>query len=419
MTKVYDVAIVGAGPAGLMAAITAAQDGLRVLVLEGQEKLGAKLLLSGGGRCNITNLRVSEKDYQSGYPRTVRNILRTFPPERVRAFFRELGVEMILEEGAKFFPKAQSAKAVLQALLQKAENLPVAIETGKKVATIYFASGFFHLNTGEKEYLSKTVVICTGGLSYPATGSNGSGYHLAKIFGHSIIPTTPALVPLLTDDPEWKGLAGITVPVRLSLRNDGETAAMSGGAMLFTHFGFSGPAILDISGAWLRFSLKRKQLWADFLPGISGEDFLKKLTHAVVVHPRRSWKRFFSQYFPERLTEILLKKTGIHSATHISQSSREQRQSVAHQIKHFDLRVSGSLGYEKAEVTAGGVNLQEVDSKTLESQLQSGIFFAGEVLDVDGRIGGFNFQWAWASGFTVGKAIRRNLRHQGGEPSGR
>jgi len=415
----WDVIIVGAGPAGLMTAITAAQGGLRVLILDSQEKIGAKLLISGGGRCNITNLKVSENDYQCGNPRTVRNVLRAFPPEKVLSFFKTLGVEMVLEEGTKYFPKAQSAKVVLHALLQKAGELHVAIEKGKKVATLYFSGGVFHLSAGGSEYLSKTVVICTGGLSYPGTGSDGSGFELAKALGHSVVPTTPALVPLLTEDADWKQLAGITLPVRLTFSVDGKTLAASEGAFLLTHFGFSGPAILDISGAWTRFTLGQKELSADFLPRVSETELFHEMNGVAVQHPKRGWKRFFEKYFPERLNEVLLKKLGLNPGAPVSQSSKKDRETAVRRLKHFPLQVSDALGYEKAEVTAGGVDLEGVDGKTLESKSRPGLYFAGEILDVTGRIGGFNFQWAWASGFVVGQALWRKLSHQEPTSSGR
>lgn len=407
----WDGIIVGAGPAGLMTAITAAENGLRVLVLDSKEKIGAKLLISGGGRCNITNLWVSEKDYQTGDPRTVRNILRAFSSEQTRRFFQDLGVEMVLEEGSKFFPKAQSAGAVLEALLQKVRDLAIVIEKGKKVAAISFANGVFCLSAGGKEYLSKTVVLCTGGLSYPGTGSDGSGYELAKIFGHTIIPTTPALVPLLADDPGWKSLAGITLPVRLTFLNDKKMVATSEGALLLTHFGFSGPSVLDISGAWTRFSLSEKKLLADFLPTVSEAELLAEITQTAIRHPKRGWKRFFEKYFPERLVNILLQKLEVDLIMPMSQASKKNREVFIRRLKHFPLSITGTLGYEKAEVTAGGVDLAEVDPKILESKLRPGLFFSGEILDVDGRIGGFNFQWAWASGFVVGQALGRKVFH--------
>ena len=406
----WDVIVIGAGPAGLMSAITCARGKLRTLVLDSKETIGAKLLISGGGRCNVTNLKAGEKDYQTGEPRAVRNILRAFPPERTLEFFKEFGVEMVLEEGTKFFPESQSAKTVLQALVRAAGHSGVVIEKGKKIQTVSKERGLFRVSGKDFEYSAKTLVISTGGLSYPGTGSDGSGYALANSLGHTIIPTAPALVPLLTNDPDWKNISGITLPAELSILVEGKKTARSEGALLFTHAGFSGPAVLDISGPWLRCRAKRKELLVNFLPCFREADLSAELAKLVARHPDRSWKRFLAQYFPERLAEILLKKHGTDPRMRLDQMSKKDRVSFIRSLFRWPVEVVGSQGYEKAEVTSGGVDLKDVDAKTLESKHCRGLFFAGEILDVDGRIGGFNFQWAWASGSVAGQTIVRGFR---------
>ena len=407
--KSWDVVIIGAGPAGLMAAISCAGGGLRTLVLDGSKTIGAKLLISGGGRCNVTNLKVSEKDYQSSAPRTVRNILRAFPPERALGFFKEYGVEMVLEEGAKYFPEAQSSKVVLQALLLASRRAGVVIEQEKKVRTVSREGKAFCASGDGFEYRAPTLLIATGGLSYPGTGSDGTGYALARSLGHSLVPVTPALTPLLTNDPDWKSLAGITLPAGLSIIADGEKIARSEGALLFTHIGFSGPAVLDISGPWLRCEAKHKEIVVNFLPARREPDLWGALAGSDQTHLSRSWKRSLAACLPERLVEVLLRKCGIDPKMSLGQASKKSRESLAHFLFHCPVKVTGAQGYDKAEVTAGGVDLREVDPKNLESKLCPGLFFAGEVLDVDGRIGGFNFQWAWASGTVAGRAILRGF----------
>ena len=407
--KVWDAVIVGAGPAGLMAGITCARGKLRTLVLDGKEKIGAKLLISGGGRCNVTCLKATEQDFQSGEPRTVRNILRAFPPERTLAFFKELGVEMVLEEGTKYFPEDQSARSILAALLLAAHNSGVVIAKSQKVEKISKESDRFRISGEKFDHLSKTLLICTGGLSYPGTGSDGSGYALAKSLGHSIVPTQPALTPLLTNDPDWKRLSGITLPVALAMIVDDKRIARSEGALLFTHLGFSGPAVLDMSGPWLRCDAKQKKIVVSFLPGYAEAELSAEFANMATEHPDRSWKRFLAKYFPEHLVEVLLQKSQINAASRFDQTSKKDREIFIRKLFAFPILVTGFQGYEKAEVTSGGVDIREVDSKTLESRLCPGLFFAGEILDVDGRIGGFNFQWAWASGAVAGQTILRQL----------
>lgn len=408
--KNWDVVIVGAGPSGFMAAITCAREGVRVLLLDAKETIGAKILISGGGRCNISSLKAEEKDYRTGAPRTVRNILRAFPSNRTLDFFKELGVDMVLEEKTKYFPKAQSAKFVLQALVRAAEDAGVVVAKGKRVRTVSFRDGRFQITGSDFTYAAQAVVIATGGLSYPETGSDGSGYALASSFGHSIVPTAPALAPLMTNDSDWTGLAGITLPVKLSIVTNGKSVAQSHGPLLLTHTGFSGPAVLDISGSWMRCEEEDKKLIGDFLPDLGEAALLASLEKNAAEHSSRTWKRVLALYLPERLAEVLLKKSGIDPKARFDQIPKKEKNAFFRSLFHWPLPVAGAFGYEKAEVTSGGVDLNEVDAKTLESKRCPGLFFAGEILDVDGRIGGFNFQWAWASGAVAGRSIAAKFR---------
>jgi hypothetical protein len=299
---------------------------------------------------------------------------------------------------------------VLQALLLASRNTGVVIEKKKRVDSISKGDDLFRVSGDGFEYLAQKLVIATGGLSYPGTGSDGSGYALAKLLGHASVSTTPALTPLLTDDPEWRILAGITLPVELSILADEKKIAQSEGALLFTHVGFSGPAVLDISGSWLRCKADRKELVVNFLLGLGESVLAAEFAKLAAEHGDRSWKKSLTNYFPERLAEVLLRKSAIDPKTRMDQTSRKERGAFLRSLFRFPVNVVGAQGYEKAEVTAGGVDLKEVDAKTLESKLCPGLFFAGEVLDVDGRIGGFNFQWAWASGTVVGQTLLRKSR---------
>ena len=416
--KLWDVAVVGAGAAGLMTAIVAAkQSGAPILLLDSREKIGAKILMSGGTRCNVTNQRVTEKDFESENKRVLRDVLKTFSSEKAAEFFRELGVDLVVEPGGKYFPSTHSARTVLDALQRECEKRGVHLAAGAKITKITREGNNFILDgAAESSWHAKTVVICTGGLSYPASGSDGTGYEIAKSFGHSLIFTTPALTPLQTDDADWKSLSGVSLPVRLTLWSGSKKEAVFEDSFLFTHFGFSGPAALNISRHWVRREEKSsRKLTGNFLPSETEEDFRKALAAAAKKYPNQRLKSFVSEKAPERFTEVFLRKLGIPDAVILNQLKRGERELLIRSLFHFPLSVTGVVGYGKAEATAGGVDLREVDPKTLESKLQPGLFFAGEILDVDGRIGGFNFQWAWSSGFVAGRAAARyNDTQQGG-----
>jgi predicted Rossmann fold flavoprotein len=409
---VYDVIIVGAGAAGLMTAIQAAEGGLSVLLLEGQKKVGAKILMSGGTRCNVTNKSVSEKDFNSEQIIYVRNVLRSFTNTDTIGFFKDLGVEMVLEPTGKYFPSTHSGKTILEALLRKvnsAKNVTLLCE--HKVKAAGRDEGVFILKGDHFHYHGRNIVLTTGGLSYPSTGSDGTGFRLAQSFGHSMIETSPALTPLTTNDEDSKYLSGITQEVRLTLMTDGQRHFSCRESFLFTHFGFSGPAALDISRHYLR-ALGPKQIIANFIPDHDENSLQKYLGTVQQDSPRKTLKNVLIELMPQRLADLILKKAGIEAALRMNQLDKAARQRLITQCVYYPLDVTGVLGYSKAEVTAGGIDWAEINPKTLESKLVPGLFFAGEILDVDGRIGGFNFQWSWASGFTAAHALRRSSHEQ-------
>ncbi|MSR77188.1 MAG: NAD(P)/FAD-dependent oxidoreductase [Candidatus Omnitrophica bacterium] len=395
---IWDITIIGAGAAGLMTAIHATGGNRRVLLLDSKERIGAKILMSGGTRCNVTNLQVDVKDFQSEHPRVVRNILSAYPSSKAVNFFESIGVILALEEGGKFFPETQSAKTVLEGLLSEVKNRNVDLVTGRRVESVEVDLASFHIRGKGFEYESKTVVICTGGLSYPGTGSDGKGYEIARHFGHSLIETMPALTPLSTNDPDWKSLSGLSLFCRLVLKTGVKERASYEDSFLFTHFGFSGPSVLDISRHWLHWKKEEPILTANFLPKETEETLRATLLEMTTEHFDWTLKRFLCEKLPERLVEIILKKSSIPKDQRLKQLKKEAREVLIRNLFRMPLSITGVFGYQKAEVTAGGVTLDDLDPRTLESKRQPGLFFAGEVVDVDGRIGGFNFQWAWASG---------------------
>ena len=402
---IYDVIIVGAGAAGMMTAIKSAEGGMRVLVLEGQKKAGAKILMSGGTRCNLTNKAVSEKDFNSEHIVYVRHVLRAFSNTQAIEFFKELGVDLVLEPTGKYFPVTNSGKTVLEALLRRINpQKNITFLCGHKVQAVGFNQELFIVKGEGFDFNGKNIVLTTGGLSYPSSGSDGTGFRLAQSFGHSMVETCPALTPLLTRDNNLKSLSGITLEAKLTLFIDNKKQFSCEGSFLFTHFGFSGPVVLDISRHWLK-AHGRKQIFINFIPDYDENSWGEYLRELGTKNPHKTLRSVLIEAMPQRLAEILIQKAGLEASLIMNQLDKASRQRLIHQCVHYPLDVTGVLGYSKAEVTAGGVDFAQVDPKTLASKLRPGLFFAGEILDVDGRIGGFNFQWAWASGHVVAQAL--------------
>jgi predicted Rossmann fold flavoprotein len=408
--KIIDLIVIGAGPAGLMAAISAASRGACVLLLEGESSSGKKLLITGGGHCNITNCTVSERDFYSDDPRTVRNVLRVFPVSKTGDFFRTQGLSLTADEDGKMFPQDRKAVSVLGTLLRIVRERKVTLLTRSEVLAICYRHGIFTASGKGFSFSSKAVIVATGGLSYPTTGSRGAGYEIAKAFGHSIVAPSPALVPFETADADWRGLAGITLETVLELFCHGRRLAESRGPLLFTHQGFSGPAVMNLASPWARFGGQGTlAICANFLPQVSEQSLRERLQETTVAKPAMTIKKFLSHDIPERLAGVLLQKSGIVPEKQLANFPKKERELLFRVVRSCVLPVRGPLGYDRAEVTAGGISLKEVNPKTLESNIVPGLFFAGEVLEVDGRIGGFNLQWAWSSGYVAGCAATEKL----------
>jgi predicted Rossmann fold flavoprotein len=374
MSENCDVAVVGAGAAGLMAAIFAARGGARVVALDGAKRLGAKIVISGGGRCNVTHDVVHASDF-NGSRNAIAKILRTFDVPATIAFFADLGVTLKREETGKLFPTTDKARTVLDALLRAAAG--VEIRTDYKVNKV--ERGFL-IND---DLHARMIVLATGGRSVAKTGSDGSGYSLAKSLGHTVTPLFPGLVPLvLPDGHPLTTLSGLSVEAELAVRSPtGKVLHRERGSMLFTHFGLSGPVVLDVSRHWI--ANQPSTLTANLLPGESFDSLDAKLIDSP---------RSIRQQLPARLWDLL----GPKDAT------REERRRLTRDLLELPLPVVRDRGFDYAEVTAGGVPLSEIDTATMESRLCPGLYLCGEILDVDGRIGGYNFQWAWASGRLAG-----------------
>jgi predicted Rossmann fold flavoprotein len=387
-----DVAVVGAGAAGLMAAIAAARAGARVVALDGAPRIGAKILISGGGRCNVTHDVVTAADF-NGARNAIAKVLRTFDVAATVAFFESLGVPLKREEGGKLFPVSDRARDVVDALVSAATSAGVELVTGEKVTSV--EEGF--VINGNLQ--AARVILATGGRSVPKTGSDGSGYALARAFGHSITPLFPALVPLVLEAGHWTtALSGASVDAELAVKSPtGRVLHRARGSMLFTHFGLSGPVVLDVSRHWI--AAQPAALSANLLPGETFESLEAVLLEETRRNPAATLASVLRRRLPDRLVAQLAPEP-----TPLTRVSKDERRRVVRSVVALPLPVVRDRGFDYAEVTAGGVPLSEVNVATMESRLRPGLFLCGEILDVDGKIGGYNFQWAWASGRAAGAA---------------
>jgi predicted Rossmann fold flavoprotein len=409
VTNRVDVAIVGAGAAGLATAIFTARHrpDATVVAFDGAQTLGAKILISGGGRCNVTNSVVDAADFQGGSRHVVRRVLAAFSAGASAAFFRDIGVALHAEPGGKLFPDSNKARTVLDALVAEAERCGARLLAGHRVLSIQREADAFHIHTSAGAWIARHVVLATGGLSLPKTGSDGGGYALAEALGHTLVPRTPALVPLVLDGTFHVGLSGVSHDAIVTLRVDGKKAVHVAGPLLWTHFGVSGPAALDASRFW--HGAQRENLPVvvslNLIPGESFESLDVWLLTTARRAPRTLVSTALARRLPARLAEAILVALDISPSTPAGRLEREQRRRLVRALTEWPLPVRDSRGYNYAEVTAGGVPLTEVDPATLESRKCAGLHLVGEILDVDGRIGGFNFQWAWSSAWVVAAAL--------------
>jgi predicted Rossmann fold flavoprotein len=412
----HDVAIVGAGAAGLATAIfTRRQNRSRsVVLIEGARKPGAKILVSGGSRCNLTNAVVTERDFWGGRSTIVRRVLRAFPVDETIAFFHELGVPLHEEPGGKLFPDSNRSREVLDALLREADRVGVTLLSGQRVLDVAPGGDVFDLTTTAGGLHARTVVLATGGQSLPKSGSDGTGFVIARGLGHTIVPPTPGLVPLVLEEagtgiPLHRALAGVSQDVELTIWIDGSAAARLAGALLWTHIGVSGPVAMNASRHWLRAELERRpmSITLSFVPGVSFDELDRRWTGLSGDRPATTLQNALATMVPASVAAAVIERLGLEGMRQLAHLARADRRRLVHALVRWPLAVRGTRGYNYAEVTAGGVALSEIDPSTMESRLCPGLYLVGEILDVDGRIGGFNFQWAWSSARVAGAALAK------------
>ena len=394
-----DVLVVGAGAAGVVAAIFARRAGATVRLLESTDDPGQKILISGGGRCNVLPSRFEPERFVSEEPRTMRRMLKAWRLEALREFFeRDLGVALALEESSgKLFPVSNRARDVRDALLAEAARGGVEILRGARVVDV--TGPLLRASTADgAEFRARSLVLATGGLSVPRTGSDGTGLAVARGLGHRIVEPYPALTPLKSASAEHRGLAGVSLPV--VLRAGDPPRERAAGGFLFTHGGYSGPAILDVSHHVVRDpGLPLHATWG----AIPAQEWKKRLKPAGA----ETLGSVLSRAVPSRLADLVADEIGIDRSTRVAQLRREDRVRLIGALTDFRLPVSGHEGFAKAEVTGGGVALGEVDPVTLESRRVPGLYLCGEILDAFGPIGGHNFLWAFVTGRTAGLSAAR------------
>lgn len=401
-----EILIVGGGAAGLMAAGAAAKSGHRVTVLESQPYPAQKILITGKGRCNVTNrsdVRTFMENVRTN-PRFLYSSLYAFTPADAMALFESLGVPLKTERGQRVFPVSDKAQDIRQALLRYAED---AVIRQENVKSLLIEDGVCRGAVTESghRYTADAVLVATGGISYPTTGSTGAGYALAKQAGHTIVEPVPSLVSLYSNDAACRKMMGLSLKnVTLTLLQDGKAVYSEMGEMLFTHFGISGPLTLSASSHIGDMKKHRYSASIDLKPALDEQQLYDRLTRDFTLLSNHSAQGALVKLLPSSMQPVAVEKWGIDPATKANQITREQKQALVQLIKHWEVPITRRGDIEHAVITSGGVHVKEVDPKTMESKLCPGLYFAGEVLDVDAYTGGFNLQIAWSTAQAAARA---------------
>jgi len=393
------IMIVGGGASGIFAAIVASKNDAEVTILEKNNRIGKKILATGNGRCNYTNINARQEAYNQ--PEFTRDILKQFSATQTIEFFKELGIEPKVEDFGKAYPMSEQASSIVDVFLYELERLNVDIRTNTQVKEIIKKNSKFILTITDGQTLTADqVIIATGGKAMPSTGSDGLGYPIARKFGHHITTIFPALVKLKLESPYLRGLDGVKINSRVQLLNNNQIIQEETGDILFTSYGISGPTILDLSR-------KANELLQAKQTPIINVILINQLTKEDIK------KRFDDAYdkpvdfslvglINKRIIPALIKSSGIEKHnTPISQLSSIEKESLINLLFRWEFKITGSKGFEDAQVTAGGIDVHEIDAHTLQSKLVPGLFFTGEVIDVDGLCGGYNLQWAWSSAYVA------------------
>lgn len=406
--KKYDVIVVGGGPAGLFAAGFAAIEGAQVLLLEKNRHCGAKILITGKGRCNVTHSEDDPRKFVEHFGRNGKALLTalyTFGVKDVVAFFEEHGVPLKIERGGRVFPERGEAKDVQKAVIAFAREAGVEMRTSCEVKSLLIEDNLVKsVETAAGSFFADNIVVATGGLSYPETGCTGDGYDWAKNSGHRLVKPEPALVPVKLRDPWTAEVSHFNLKnVKITLLVDGKKVDDRFGEAFFTRSGIGGPIILDMSSR-IRDALKQGvvKLLLDLKPAVSEELFDKRLQRELAQHSNHDFAHSLGSLLPRDMIPVFLRLVGIDPKKKCHSVTRVERQRLLKLFKEFELGVSGCEGFRKAIITSGGVSLQDVDMRSMRSKLVTNLFFAGEVIDLDGPTGGFNLQECWSTGYLAG-----------------
>ena len=399
----YDGIIIGGGPAGMFAAITAAQQGAKVLLLERNDRLGKKLLITGKGRCNVTNNCTAQEILQNT-PRNGRflySAMTAYPPEKIMAFFEEHGCSLKTERGNRVFPVSDKAISILECLQKELRRHQITVNTGRVKEILVEDGRACGVRTEKETIRAKWVILATGGASYPTTGSTGDGYIMAEKLGHTIVPAVGSLVPLETagsDAQDMQGLSLRNCAVKL-LNTKGKVLYKDFGELLFTHFGISGPTVLSAS---CHLKGDGCRLVIDLKPALEENKLDERILRDMELYKNRSMENALTDLLPRSMIPVILRRLEIDPEMQANSLTKQKRRAMVELLKGFSLEITGKRPVAEAIITSGGVKVSEIDPKTMESKKVPGLYFAGEIIDCDAYTGGFNLQIAWATAYAAG-----------------
>ena len=402
----YDVIVIGGGPAGMFAAITAARQGKKVLLLERNDRLGKKLLITGKGRCNVTN-DCTQQEVLQNTPRNGRflySAMTAFPPEKTKAFFEDLGCALKTERGSRVFPVTDKAQSILDCLQKELRRLHVTVKTARVRHILTEDGHVTGVETQDEKLFADWVILATGGASYPTTGSTGDGYAMAAELGHTIIPAEGSLVPLETagtDCQEMQGLSLRNVGVKL-LNAKGKVLYKDFGELLFTHFGISGPTVLSAS---CHLKGEGCRLVIDLKPALEESKLDDRLLRDLDMYQNRTMENALTDLLPRSMIPVVLRRLDIDPNLQANSLTKQKRRELVQLLKAFCVEITGKRPVSEAIITSGGVKVSEIDPKTMASKKVPGLYFAGEIIDCDAYTGGFNLQIAWATAYAAGMAV--------------